>query len=299
MGAMTFLANHPGMDIFNLEWLRAHGPTIGIVLVVVIAVSWLARAAVRRMRRRLEATEGATAEINLRRAATLTQTLSNAIRIVIWTMAVFLVLGVLGLNLAPLLAGAGIAGVALGFGAQSLVRDFLSGFFIISENQFGVGDVIDVATPAGKTSGKVESITLRITSVRSFDGTHHVIPNGNILVIGNRSRGWARAIVDVQVAYGANVEEVRRTLEELFGELREDEELKGAFMDGPRVLGVEALADYWMAIRVVAETRPSRRLSTERELRMRIKQRFDERGIQIPAPPTVRRTPDREDVTTT
>jgi small-conductance mechanosensitive channel len=178
-------------------------------------------------------------------------------------------------------------GVALGFGAQALVRDFLSGFFILLENQFGVGDVITVNVQGQLVTGKVEALSLRTTDIRSFDGTLHSVPNGNILYTGNKSKGWARAIVDVSVTYGESAERVRGVLDELFEELRSDDQLKGWFFDGPSVLGVERLGQYDVVFRVVAETRPSKKPEVERVLRQRIKQRFDEREIEIPTAPAV------------
>lgn len=278
------IANH--VDLTTLQWVLSHGIRTAVVIAAAFGVSKLGRIAVRRMHRRVEGTADPTAQINMRRTATLAGTLSNAVRVVVWSIALLLVLDQLGINLAPLLAGAGVVGVAVGFGAQSLVRDFLSGFFIVLENQFAVADVVDVYTSAGKVSGQVVALTLRITSIRSFDGTLHVIPNGNVQLIGNKTREWARAIVDLNVAYGEDVERVQGMLEELFDELREDPELSGSLIGGPRVLGVETLADYSVVLRVVGEVRPSRRWDVERNLRMRIKRRFDERGIEIPFPPT-------------
>jgi small-conductance mechanosensitive channel len=184
------------------------------------------------------------------------------------------------MDLGPLIAGAGVVGVALGFGAQALVRDFLSGFFILSEDQFGVGEVVEITAPGKQVTGKVESMSLRITTVRSFDGTQHIVPNGNIQVVGNRSRGWARAIVDVQLAWRQDLEEARRVLEELFEDVPgQDDRLRSWIVDGPRVLGVEAIDDGSVALRVVADTRPTRRAEVERSLREAIKVRFAERGI--------------------
>jgi small-conductance mechanosensitive channel len=266
------------------EWLLERVPIL-VILVIAVVLSTLARVAVRRMQRRIEGAGPLVGERrNLQRAATLTQALSYTVQLTIWTLALLLVLGELGINLGPLLAGAGIAGVALGFGAQSVVKDFLSGFFILLENQFGVGDLIEVNAVGNAVTGKVETLNLRTTLVRAFDGTLHIVPNGNIQLIGNKSRGWARAIVDVGVAYGEDVERVRDILEELFQELVADEKLREALLDGPKVLGVERLGEYDVVLRVVAETIPSRRISLERELRSRIKQRFDERGIESPSP---------------
>lgn len=271
-----------GVDIG--EWLLERIPIL-IVLVAAIVLSTLARIAVRRMQRRIEAEGPITEEQrNLQRAATLTQALSYTVQVTIWTIALLLVLGNVGVDLGPLLAGAGIAGVALGFGAQSVVRDFLSGFFILLENQYGVGDLVEVNAAGGSVTGKVETLSLRTTSIRAFDGTLHIVPNGNVQIVGNRSRGWARAIIDVGVAYGEDVERVKEILEELFEELGDDEELKKGFLERPKVLGIERLGEYDVVLRVVAETAPAARIKLERELRTRIKQRFDERGIESPLP---------------
>jgi moderate conductance mechanosensitive channel len=275
------------VDFASKDWLLSHGISIAIVLVVTILVLWLARVAVRRMQRRMEGVESTTQELNLQRAATLTQALSYVIRVIVVTVAVLLILGEFAINLGPLIAGAGILGVALGFGAQTLVRDFLSGFFILLENQFGVGDVITVNVQGQLVTGKVEALSLRTTDIRSFDGTLHSVPNGNILYTGNKSKGWARAIVDVSVAYGENQDRVRGVLEELFAELRSDEALQGWFFDGPSLLGVERLGQYDVVFRVVAETRPSKKGDVERALRQRITQRFAKRGIEIPTAPVV------------
>jgi small-conductance mechanosensitive channel len=269
------------------DWLLSHGIRIALIVVVSFLLLWLARVAVRRMQRRLEGVESATQELNLQRAATVTQALSYVIRFIVLTVALLLVLGEFAINLGPLIAGAGIVGVALGFGAQALVRDFLSGFFILLENQFGVGDVITVNVQGQLVTGKVEALSLRTTDIRSFDGTLHSVPNGNILYTGNKSKGWARAIVDISVNYGESADQVRGVLEELFEELRASEELKGWFFDGPSVLGVERLGQYDVVFRVVAETRPSKKGDVERVLRQRIVQRFDEREIEIPTAPAL------------
>jgi small conductance mechanosensitive channel len=163
------------------------------------------------------------------------------------------------------------------------VRDFLSGFFILLEDQFGVGDVIEVSVGGQEVTGKVEKVSLRTTDVRAFDGTRHTIPNGNILMVGNRSRGWARVIVDVSVAYTEDIDRVRGVLEELFRELREDQDLQGSFFSGPEVLGVEGVGERDVVLRVTAEVRPTRKGSLERLLRQRIKERLDVRGISVPA----------------
>jgi small-conductance mechanosensitive channel len=277
---MPVLADH--VDLFTRDWLLSHGVKIAIVLVASVLVMLAARAAVRRMHRRLEGVESVTQELNLQRAATLTQAVSYVVRVVVWTVAILLVLGEVGISLGPLIAGAGIVGVALGFGAQSLVRDFLSGFFILLENQFGVGDGVEVMISGQMVAGKVEALSLRTTELRAFDGTLHIIPNGNVLLVSNKSKGWARAIVDVAVAYDADLDRVETVLRELFEELKRDERLRQAFHSGPDLLGVERFGDHDVVVRVVAETRPSRRGDIERELRTRIRKRFGEQGIALP-----------------
>jgi small conductance mechanosensitive channel len=215
----------------------------------------------------------------------LTGALSTALIVVIWVLAILMALGELNQNIAPLLASAGVAGVALGFGAQSLVKDTLSGFFILLENQFGVGDNVEVQTPSNRVVGRVESLTLRVTSLRAFDGTLHFVPNGNILVSSNRSKGWARAIVDVRAAYGEDVEHVRSVLEELFTELESDRTLSEWIHEAPNVLGVERMGQDALVLRVVADTRPSKVMDVERLLRERISGRLLERGIKVPVIP--------------
>ncbi|MEW6058926.1 MAG: mechanosensitive ion channel family protein [Actinomycetota bacterium] len=269
------------------DWFELHGVKIAVYAVATIVLTIVARLVVRRFAKRLEGKGSFTQELNLQRAATLAHALSAAFIVAIWAVGVLLILGELDVPLAPLLTSAGIVGVALGFGAQSIVRDTLSGFFILLENQFGVGDVVGVQTTGGLVSGKIESLTLRVTTLRDFDGTLHVVPNGNIHFVSNKSRNWARAIVDVRVGYGEDVDKVRRTLEELFDEVRLDEVLSDWILEGPSILGVEKLADYALVVRVVAQTRPSKRWDTERQLRERITVRLSERGIRVPVPPVI------------
>ncbi len=269
------------------HWFDQNAVAVLAILLVAIAVTILAHFVVRRFRRKLEGVSSLTQEHNLQRTATLTHALSTTLVTIIWVVAILLILGTLGVSIGPFLASAGILGVALGFGAQSIVKDSLSGFFILLENQFGVGDVLEVQTTASPVSGKVEALTLRITTLRAFDGTLHVIPNGNMQVVSNKSKGWARAIVDVRVAYGEDVDRVREVLEELFEEVRQDPLLQEWIMEGPSILGVESLADYALVVRVVADTRPSKRWDAERRLRERITQRLSEKGIRVPFPPAV------------
>jgi small-conductance mechanosensitive channel len=272
------------MDAVRTWWSET-GLWIAVTLAVGLVLTFVLRASVGRFRRRLEGAGSATQAIDLQRGATLAQALSTATVVLLWTIIGLLVLDRLGVNLAPLIASAGIAGVALGFGAQSIVKDSLTGFFILLENQFGVGDVLEIQTTANPVSGKVEQFTLRATVLRAFDGTLHTVPNGNIQIVSNKSRGWARAIVDVRFGYGEDVDAVRELLEELFDEVRIDEAFKDWIMEGPSLLGMERLGDWALVMRVVAETRPSKRFDVERRLRELIAGRLAEKGIRTPVPP--------------
>jgi small-conductance mechanosensitive channel len=267
-------------DWFSEPWVR-----IVIILGAAVLVTFASRLIVNRFRKRLEGTASITQELNLQRATTLTGALSTALIVVIWVLAILMALGELDQNIAPLLASAGVAGVALGFGAQSLVKDTLSGFFILLENQFGVGDNVEVQTPANRVVGRVESLTLRITSLRAFDGTLHFVPNGNILVASNRSKGWARAIVDVRAAYGEDVEHLRGVLEELFKELEGDRTFSQWIHEAPSVLGVERMGQDALVMRVIADTRASKVMDVERLLRERISRRLADKGIKVPVFP--------------
>jgi moderate conductance mechanosensitive channel len=268
------------------DWLAKPWVRMVIILVAALLVTLLSRLVVARFRRKLEGTANITQELNLQRATTLTGALSTALIVVIWVLAILMVLSEFSnFNLGPLLASAGVAGVALGFGAQSLVKDTLSGFFILLENQFGVGDNVEVQTPSNRVTGRVESLTLRVTALRAFDGALHFVPNGNILVASNRSKGWARAIIDVRTAYDEDVEHLRMVLDELFEELKGDRTLSEWIHEAPNVLGVERMGHDALVMRVIADTRPSKVMDVERLLRERITRRLMERGIKVPVTP--------------
>jgi moderate conductance mechanosensitive channel len=190
------------------------------------------------------------------------------------------VLGELGLDVAPLIAGAGIAGVALGFGAQTVVKDFLSGMFMLVEDQFGVGDVID----AGDAVGTVEGVSLRTTRIRSVDGTLWHVPNGTIQRIGNKSQEWSRALLDIEVAYSTDLDTAQRIIKRVADEAWHDEVLAASILEEPEVWGVESLGASGVVIRTVLKTVPADQWKVMRALRLRIKEAFDAEGIEIPFP---------------
>ena len=219
----------------------------------------------------------------VQRAKTMGSLLKSIITGILLAVVITMVLAEIGVNVGPILASAGILGLALGFGAQSLVSDFLSGIFMIFEDQYGVGDVVDL----GEASGTVEAVTLRVTRVRDVNGTVWYVRNGEILRVGNMSQNWARAVLDVTVAYHEDLNRVRRVLEDVAHDLWEDEQFKGVIVEEPEVWGVEALAVDGVTIRVTLKTAPLEQWAVARELRQRIKARFDHEGIEIALPQRV------------
>lgn len=219
------------------------------------------------------------------RATTLGVVLRSIVAFMIWTIAAITILGELGINLGPLIASAGIAGVAIGFGAQSLVKDFLAGMFILVEDQYGVGDIIDVGDLSGTpVAGTVEAVSLRTTRLRSVNGTVWHVPNGTILRVGNMSQQWARALLDVSVAYGTDVDEASRLIKATADELWQERDWKHQILEEPEMWGIESLDADGVAIRLVVKTSPSQQFAVMRELRRRIKRALDEAGIEIPFP---------------
>ena len=225
-------------------------------------------------------TGGRTSVRTVQRAETIGTLLASATSFIVWGMAGLMVLGELGINLGPLVAGAGIAGIALGFGAQNLVRDFFSGIFILIEDQYGVGDVIDV----GPATGTVEGISLRTTRLRDVEGNVWHIPNGEIARVANKSQEWSRALLDIQVSYETPTDEAVRVIERVAEGLADDPEWSACILSTPEVWGVEELAADGVTIRLVVQTQPLTQWKVARELRARIKREFDAEGIEIPFP---------------
>lgn len=213
------------------------------------------------------------------RAETIGAVVRSVVSIVIWSIAVLSVLETLGVNLAPLIASAGIAGIAIAFGAQSLVKDFFSGMFMLMEDQFGVGDVIDT----GVATGTVEGVSLRTTRLRDVDGVVWHVPNGTILRIGNKSQQWSRAVVDVPVAFQADTAAATDVIRTVADQVWHEPDYSSVILAEPSVLGVESLAPGRVVIRVVVRTRPQEQWRVERALRVRIKAALDEAGIALPS----------------
>jgi small conductance mechanosensitive channel len=246
-------------------------------------LAWLAYRVVRLAARRIEIAvddgDDSVTTVRERRGQTISQLLRSMGRVVIYAVALLLSFNVF-INIGPILAGAGILGLAISFGAQSLVKDVISGFFILFENQFGIGDVIEVAGH----SGVVEKMTLRVVVLRDGEGVMHVVPNSEIKVVSNKTRGWSRAVVDVGIPYEENVDRALQILRDEAAQFSTDK-VWGAQLDGPvDVLGVESLSDSAVVIRTQLRTQPGSQWAVAREFRRRIKNRFDRETLDIPYP---------------
>jgi hypothetical protein len=222
-----------------------------------------------------QAESGLVDERRKQRVRALGAILRSAASVTIFSIAGFIVLGDLGINLAPLLASAGVVGVAVGFGAQNLVRDYLSGVFMLVEDQYGVGDVITV----GNATGTVENVTLRITRVRDVNGIVWHIRNGAIETVGNESQGWARAVLDFPVPFESDLATIRNVLQET-GDMMWNEPIwRAVMLEAPEVWGAQSISSDQVVMRIVAKTPPLRQWEVEREMRARAKAALQEAGI--------------------
>jgi small-conductance mechanosensitive channel len=215
-----------------------------------------------------------------KRVATAATIVKSTVSVIIIGTALLMILDLFGIPLGPLLASAGVAGLAIGFGAQSLVKDTLSGLFMIVEDQYGVGDVIDTGTVVGT----VEEVTLRITRLRDGDGVVWYIRNGEILRLGNRSQGWSVAVVDVQLAYTDDIVRVTGIMTAAVEDLAEHEDWSDVLMEKPHVTGIEAMTQGLVTLRVTAQVRANERDGVQREIRSRLKAAFDANDVHMPVP---------------
>ncbi|SDM09839.1 small conductance mechanosensitive channel [Geodermatophilus siccatus] len=283
----------------NARALIATPARILLIVVVAVLVRHLAHRAIRRLTdttavgplpsilraRRLRATalgdgaEQLTAR-RTQRAEAIGSVLRSCASIVVLSIAVVLVLGELGINLAPILASAGVVGVALGFGAQNLVKDFIAGIGIILEDQYGVGDVVDL----GEAGGTVEAVGLRITRLRDVNGVVWYARNGEILRVGNKSQGYAQVVIDMPVAHDTDLERCRTVLQEVADQMYAEEEWAGVLLAEPESLGVEMITAEGVVMRLQVRTTNADQWRVGRELRLRLKERFALEGIRTPVP---------------
>lgn len=250
---------------------------IGGVLLLACLLTLLVKRAVKRMERKVA--EHTTPMRVLQRTNTLTSVMSSAGIALIWFFAGLYLIQTLGFNLAPLLTGVGIVGLAFGFGAQNLVRDVVSGLFVLIEDQYGVGDSIMIN---GTATGTVEQLTLRVTGVRDVDGTVHYVANGAISQVSNMSKGWARAVVDFPVDASEDPQRVREAFERVADETGRNREIGRKLYGEPKVLGLQSFDGYRVSWRMVVDTKPGRQVEVERALREMIKTAFDAEGIKTP-----------------
>ncbi|MBI1378252.1 MAG: mechanosensitive ion channel [Frankiales bacterium] len=284
----------------TLDWIVARPLSILFIVLVGFVVRWLLfrlitkvvdRAATGMLPQALtigrspeeQVAYDATLERRKQRAHTLGSVLRSLTTAVVFAIVFVILLAELGYDIGPIIAGAGIAGIALGFGAQSLVSDFIAGMFMLFEDQYGVGDVIDI----GGASGTVEAVTLRVTRLRDVNGTVWFVRNGELTRVGNKSQNWARTVLDVSVAYGEDISRVKEVLLEEANELRATADFEALILEEPEVWGIESLGSDGIDVRVVLKTAPLAQWAVARALRERIKRRFDAEGIEIPFPQRV------------
>jgi moderate conductance mechanosensitive channel len=281
-----------------LDWIRDPGVQILLIVVIALVVIRLARLFVHGIVKALldrETTEGTAQELSAveirKRMDTLETLGTNVIRLFVFLIALVMILGALDLDIGPAIAGLGVVGIAVGFGTQSIVRDYFTGALILIENQYSKGDVVTIAG----VSGTVEDFSLRRTTLRDLDGVVHTVPNGEVKVASNRTRVWARINQDVTVAYGTDIDKAIEVVDAAGQEMATDPVWKRRVLDPPRVERVEALAEYGVTLKILGTVRAADQWSAAGELRKRLLDAFKTHGIEIPRPQRVvltRQAPD-------
>ena len=265
------------------EWVVKHGIFLLVIVLVSFIVYHLFKIVLPKLVESSVKTRGkgrkAKAEM-AKRSQTLSDMLGGILRIVIITIATFSIIDEIGVPIAPLLAGAGIIGIAVGFGAQHLIKDFLNGLFILMEDQYNKGDVVKISGIAGQ----VEDINLRRTTLRDLDGLVHSIPNGEITTASNYTKGWSRVNLDISVSYQENLDHVIEVINKVCDTLAGDEYFKAKILKTPQVLRVSNFGASGIDIKVIGDTQPLAQWEVTGEIRKRIKKAFDEEGIEIPWP---------------
>jgi len=263
-----------------ITWVTTSGIKIIGILIALVILYQISRWIVGWLEKFVPEKDPLLAVEAKKRAHTLGNILRHALLIGLFFIGILMILGELGIQIGPLLATAGIGALAIGFGAQSLVKDVISGFFIILENQYRIGDAIEVAG----VSGLVESVSLRKTVLRDLEGRVHTIPNGEIKVVSNLSKEWSRSVLDLGISYREDIDQVIDLLTQIGKELGSEEPHKSAILEPLKILGVERFGESQIVIRMMVKTVPLKQWDVGRELRRRIKKRFDEKGIEISIP---------------
>ena len=265
--------------------LKDNWINIVIILAALLILIIIVRLVSRRIRRLFDKKISDEKIEIKKRTFTFTSVISNLIIVASTLIAALIIASELGIEVTPLLAGAGVVGIVVGFGAQSFIKDLINGTFILFEQWFQVNDVIAV----GDTSGVVERFNLRTTVIRDLEGTVHYIPNGEITKLSNRTQLWSRAVVKVGVHYKENIDKVLEVLENIFDDFMNDKEYRKVILESPKILGdggVSELGDSAVVFTIICKVKPGNQWTIGRQLRKRIKDKFDKEGIEIPFPCT-------------
>jgi small conductance mechanosensitive channel len=260
------------------EWTSSLVTSL-LIVVITAVILVIVQVVARRVSKSLESIEGVRQD---RRQQTITflHIITWSISVVAVIVALLMILSEFGVDITPLLASAGIAGLALSLGAQSLIKDFIGGFLILLENQYVIGDTIHLDT----LTGQVERITLRATYLRDVSGLQYIVPNGEIRIVANQNRDWGRAMVDVNVDYGENLDRVVSVLQQAAEAFANDPEFSPGILDKPEVIAPVVLGDWAVTLRVMVKTKPDQRLEITRELQKRVLQACEREGISLPYP---------------
>ena len=271
-----------------LDWALNHGIKIIFIAIAAIVLEVIAKRSIQRIVKAATASEKfVTEDAEIKRMNTLVRIFSWAINTIIVVIAFMMIVQEFGVEIGPILASAGIVGVAIGFGGQYLVRDLISGFFIIFENQYRIGDVIKIEG----IGGVVEDISLRITTLRDMDGTVHYIPHGEIKKVSNQSKNFAKVNLNVGISYETNIDHVKAVINRIGNELAQDPGWKESINQAPQFLRVDNLDSSSISIKITGETKPLRQWDVTGELRKRIVETFEKEGIEISYPQTVVQLP--------
>lgn len=268
---------------FELSGLATGAVKVLIIVIITLVLLWIIKKAIRKLitaripRIREESTEQLSS-----RSETLAGVINRTISFIVWLIVGMMILSVFGINTAPIIAAVGLAGLAVGFAAQNIIRDYFHGFFIVMEDWFRVGEI---ATCSGET-GLIVDMGLRRTTLRDLNGTMHVIPNGKIEQTSNHARDWSRINLDISVGYSENLDRVIQVINEVCQQFKEDTDWGSELLTIPKVERVNDLGDSGIDIKILGDTKPGKQFALMGELRKRVKDRFDSEGIEIPWPHT-------------
>ena len=269
--------NREWSELFNWPELTATGLRVLGAITIAALAYWALGAILRRVERSVE--KDGMITLQEQRTKTMVSLMRSVGTVLIAILLLFGILGAVGYDLRPLLAGAGVIGLAVSFGAQSLVKDVISGLFILLENQFGVGDVVRIEG----VSGAVERMTLRVVVLRDVQGVVHIVPNGEIKKVSNLTRGWARVVLDVTVAYKEDPDRVMEVMRDEGRKLWEEPQWRPLMLEEAQVPGIESFGEKGITIRMSIKTLPLKQWDVARELRRRLKHRLDAENIEIPS----------------